>query len=55
MGEKIDYYIVRIGVRSNDSVNALQRLLSVATGDVLLHAVKDLLDINPDIPGSNRI
>ena len=43
-----------LGACPDDAIDALQRFLRVAAGDVFLHAVENLLDIDPDVAGADR-
>ena len=49
VGKKVDHEIVSIGACSQDTLDALQRLLGIAAGDVLLDSVEDLLDVYPNV------
>ena len=55
MGEQINNSISRIRACPDYAFNTFQGLLSIATRDIFFHAVENLLDIDPDISGTNRI
>src|SRR5437867_13391907 len=55
MREQVENHIALVGTRTHNALYALEGLLGVAAGHVLLHAIEDLLDIYPDVSGTDRV
>lgn len=55
MREEIQHQIIDRRTRLDDSFYRFKWLLRVAPRYILVHTVKDLLDINPDVPGPNKL
>ena len=55
MGKEVQDQVSRIRTRPDGALATLERLLRVTPVDVLFHAVKDLLDVHPNVPGPDVI